>query len=106
VITAEQRNISESNDSVIFPSQDLLNKMPDSFVGASNSFIVIPPSLIKERGMHVTYIHIYCVICKPYVYIVMYILYGDIISLLAINSITPIANILYQNLESFLPSDL
>jgi len=53
VITAELRNISENNDSVIFPSQDLLNEMPDSFVGASNSFIIIPPSLIKERGTYV-----------------------------------------------------
>ncbi|XP_065913056.1 uncharacterized protein [Dysidea avara] len=73
VIAVEQRNISESNDSVIFPSQDLRSKMPDSFVSAANSFIIIPPSLIKER---------------------------------AINSITPIANVFYQNLESFLPSDL
>ena len=106
MITAEQRNISENNDSVIFPSQDLLNKMPDSFVGASNSFIVIPPSLIKERGMQV-YAHNYMVwYANPMCIIVMYILYGDNISLIAIDSITPIANILYQNLESFLPSDL
>ena len=51
VIAVEQRNISESNDSVIFPSQDLRSKMPDSFVSAANSFIIIPPSLIKERGI-------------------------------------------------------
>jgi len=50
VIAAEQRNISERNDSLTFPSQDLLDKMPDSFFGASNSMIIIPASLIEERG--------------------------------------------------------
>jgi len=52
VIATEQRNTSERNGSLTFPSQDLLDKMPDSFFSPSNSMIIIPASLIEERGKY------------------------------------------------------